>query len=333
MSRRRSRRPIFALLLWLGASPLAAQVVRLPAVEATPRQYPGRLASHPDSSTEILQVPGETGAARQADRPPDARDGVFQKLIFEGTWLAGGGQRGLGESELELRTVLAFPCPTRDSPLIITPGFAVHYTDGPAGVDLPPRLFDAYTQFRWMHRLTPRWAVDLAVTPGVFSDFQQGSDDALRITGHGVVAWTCTPTAKIILGAAYLDRQDVGVLPVAGLIWKPHRDAKFELTFPRPRIARRVYWSGAYTDAVQDWIYVAGEFGGGTWAIAPAAGGTDVVNIRDFRIILGAERKVIGGLDARFEVGYVFGRKIEFDTATPDFEPTDTVMLRGGLTY
>jgi hypothetical protein len=45
------------------------------------------------------------------------------------------------------------------------------------------------------------------------------------------------------------------------------------------------------------------------------------------------ERKITGGLSSRFEIGYVFGRRIKYTSDTPDFHPSDTVMLRGGLTY
>ena len=114
-------------------------------------------------------------------RPPGARAGVFQKLTLTNTWLAWGGGDDLGINSLDLRTVLAFPFPTEDSPLIVTPGFGVHYLDGPVTVDLPPRLYDAYVQFRWMRQFTPRFGFDAAVTPGVYSDFQKGNDEALRI--------------------------------------------------------------------------------------------------------------------------------------------------------
>jgi len=303
----------------------------LPAV-APEEGYAGRLVSHPDSPAELLQAPGTSGLKLEPERPPGARPGVFQKAIFTGSWLASGGGRGYGISDLELKTVLALPCPTRESPLVITPGFAVHYLDGPAGVDLPPRLYDAYTQFRWLHRPVPRLGIDLAVTPGVFSDFRHSSDQMLRITGHGVAAWEWTERLKVLLGVGYFDRLDVNVLPVGGIIWTPNEEVTFELLFPRPRIARRIYWAGAYGQHVQDWLYMAAEFGGATWAIARSSS-TDLVNYRDFRILLGVERKVIGGLGARLEVGYVLGRKIQYAGATPEFEPTDTVMLRGGLTY
>jgi len=329
------KRPILlsaAVVLFLSAVPLEAQVVRLPPV-VPDEPNPIRLASHPDSAAEAILAPGKVEVIEDLDMPRDARPGMFQKLVFESAWLAGGKGDNLGITELELEAILAFPFPSRKSPLIVTPGLAVHYLHGPTSSDLPPRVYDAYAQFRWMHRLTPRLGIDLAVTPGVFSDFQQSTDEAIRIPGHGAAVWTWTPKLKLLLGAAYLDREDVSVLPIAGVIWQPHEDVKYELTFPRPRIARRVYFWGAHGEDVQDWIYVAGELGGGTWAIARASGANDVFNYRDYRLILGLQRRVLFGLDSRLEVAYIFGRKIQYLSSTPDIYPSGTVMVRGGLTY
>lgn len=41
---------------------------------------------------------------------------------------------------------------------------------------------------------------------------------------------------------------------------------------------------------------------------------------------------MIGGLDARIEVGYAFARELQF-ADRPDVELTDTVLVRGGLKY
>ncbi len=143
----------------------------------------------------------------------------------------------------------------------------------------------------------------------------------------------CAPNAKILFGVAYLDREDVPILPVGGLLWYPHPDLKIELAVPRPRIARRIYWQGAFTDDVQDWAYVAGEFGGGTWAIRRVDGTNDLFTYRDYRLILGLQRKAIRGLDANLELGYVFSRAIEYAGTSPDVHPSDTLMLRLGFTY
>jgi len=325
------------LLIWLNVVvlPLAAQVVRLPEVIPEEEKYPGQLVSHPDSSAEILQAPGGTAADVPVEPPQsDVRPGMFQKLIFNGTWLArGSSSRGFGQNDLESKIILALPCPTRDSPLVITPGFTVHYLDGPVGVDLPPRLFEAYTQFRWLSQVTPQWGLDLAITPGVYSDFNQSSGDSFRLTGHGAAAWTYNPTTKIVFGAAYLDLPDNSVIPIGGVIWTPNEETKFALLFPNPKISRRIHCFDNLNKDVETWVYIAGEFANDAWAIAHSDGGNDLVVLRDNRVILGLERKTHCGLTANVEVGYVFGRRIRFNSDLPDFLPEDTVLLRGGLMY
>jgi len=317
------------------ASPLSAQVVRLPDVIPDNGKYPGQLISHPDSSAELLQAPGDSAADIPTEPPrSDVRPGMFQKLIFSGTWLARGpGSSGFGQNDLESKLILALPCPTRESPLVITPGFTVHYLDGPTNVDLPPRLFEAYTQFRWLSQVTPEWGLDLAITPGVYSDFNQGSDEAFRLTGHGAAAWTYNPTTKIVLGAAYLDRPDYNVIPIGGVIWTPNDDVRFELLYPEPKISRRIHLFDSTNKDVETWAYITGEFAGDVWAMAHQDGTNDRVFIRDSRVILGLQRKTYSGLTANREGGYVFGRHIQFNSGMPDFDPADTILLRAGLMY
>jgi hypothetical protein len=318
---------------------LYAQVVRLPAVEPPDRSPPGQLVSHPDSSSQILQAPGLSDVAPasppsdEPQIPPGVRNGVFQKVLGNATWLAPGGADGMGMYDLQVESIFALPCPTRNSPMVITPGFAVHYLQGPQNVDLPPQLHEGYAQFRWLSQVHPKLGLDLAVTPGWYSDWNQDSSQALRITGHAATAWTWTDNAKIVLGAAYLDRPDVEVIPIGGLMWTPNPEVSFDLVFPHPKISQRVYWAGEYGDDVQDWAYIAGEFAGDAWAIRRTDGTNDMVVLSDYRVILGLERKVTSGVSSRFEVGYVFGRRIRYSSDTPNFYPTDTVLLRAALTY
>ena len=289
--------------------------------------------SYPDSTAETVQAPGESEVETPSDLPFDARSGMFQKLIFTGTWLARTGPDSLGMSELELSSVLAFPIPSRSFPLIVTPGFGVHYLEGPESRDLPPRVYDAYAQFRWMRRLSPSWGIDLAITPGVFSDFEQSSDEAFRITGHAATAWTASPTLDFVLGAAYIDRQTTKVLPIAGIVWKPNNDVKFDLVFPHPRIARRDLPRGCMHRRRAGLGLRVGRTGRRHLGRPAQRRRSDMVDYTDYRLILGAEHKALGRLDYLIEVGYVFGRKIRFASDTPRLDPNDTVMVRGGVTY
>ncbi|MBN1589130.1 MAG: hypothetical protein JW888_06425 [Pirellulales bacterium] len=292
------------------------------------------LASNPEATTHF-ELPLEKQIEENIwDRPIDARNGFFQEFYFDNTWLCGGtAPHHLGEYQGEIRGKFALPLPNRRHPLLLMPGFAVHYLEGPKGAELPPRLYDAYLQFRWLHKLSSRWSADLSVTPGLYSDFEQNSDEALRISGHFGAMWDWTPTAKIALGVAYLDRQDYRVLPFAGLVWEPSPDLLFELMVPRPKIARRVYWYGAMTEEVQDWVYLAGELGGGSWAIRRNDDTDDVATYSDLRLVLGLEHKVLFGLDYYVEMAYLFARKLKFESAMPELVPSDTIMLRAGMTY
>ena len=329
---------ILCLLVSLTPAPLAAQVVRLPAVAPDDGAVPGQLVSHPDSSSEILQAPGELDVApatpptTEPQLPPGVRNGFFQKLLFDSTWLAPGGADGMGVTDLHLEAIFAAPCPTIKSPLVLTPGFAVHYLDGPANSGLPPQLYESYLQFRWLCQATPKWGIDLSLTPGVYSDFDQDSGKAFRLTGHAAAAYTWDDKTKFVFGAAYLDRPDEEAIPIGGVVWTPNEDWNFDLIFPNPKISRRVWAPWDAEGKSEHWAYLACEFWGDAWDVKLSNGLIEQVVLSDARIILGIEHKMPGGLNSHVEIGYVFDRHIRYSDATYIY-PTPTLMLRGGLTY
>lgn len=290
-----------------------------------------------DQQSEVIVIEPECAPEKKNiwNRPVDARNTFFQQANFTATWLARGkADRDFGETELELKGYFALPLPNKRHPMMLMPGFAVHYLDGPKEIDLPARLYDTYLQFRWAHKLNKKWAAAISVTPGVFSDFKQGTDEAIRITGSGGVMWDWSPKLQLIFGVAYLDRDDLRILPAAGVVWKPNTEWEFAITVPRPSISHRVFWWGEFEEEKQDWFYVAGELGGGTWAALDVA--TDrsyQLTYRDLRLILGLERRVLFAPDWRVEVAYCFVRKIDNNIGLPISHPSSTVMVRGGLVY
>ena len=181
--------------------------------------------------------------------------------------------------------------------------------------------------------MTPQWGLDFAVTPGVYSDFNQASNKAFRLSAHAAAAWTWNEQAKIAFGVAYLDMPDTNFIPIGGLIWTPSKDLDFDLVFPTPKISRRVYWRGQYGDAGAGLGLHGGRVRQRRLGHQAKRRGQHPSLFRDYRFILGMERKVIGGLSSRLEVGYVFGRRVRYTNDTPDYYPADTVMVRGGLTY
>lgn len=119
----------------------------------------------------------------------------------------------------------------------------------------------------------------------------------------------------------YLDRGDVKLLPVFGLIALPGENVRLELVFPRPRVVFQL------NDRNQ--LYVSGELGGGTWAIERATGDDDLATYRDLRLCIGLQHldDENGGCSS-IEIGYLFDRRLEYASGQGDYSPADTAMIR-----
>ena len=134
----------------------------------------------------------------------------------------------------------------------------------------------------------------------------------------------------LLFGVVYLDRNDLPVLPGVGLTWTPNPDWRLDLIFPRPKLARRLVFLPRQRE---EWVYLAGSLGGRTWAVERPSGDSDQLTLRDYRLSLGWERILDGGSGLFVEIGYVFGRELEYEDVpvTQSFE--DAVMIRGGVNY
>jgi len=263
----------------------------------------------------------------------------LQEIRARETWLAGDSNTDpleLDVNDVEISGTFAFPFFYNQSPLLVTPGFAVHYWGGPNSVaetgfaDLPPRTYDAYLDFAWHPQVTTWLGANLGVRTGVYSDFEQFNSRSLRIMGRALGILTFSPTVQIAAGVVYLDRNEIKLLPAGGVIYTPSEDRRFEILFPNPKVARRFTTVGT----VDVWGYVAGELGGGSWTVDRTAGFNDSVDYNDLRVILGIETLGLSGFKANFEVGYVFNREVVYRFGPPaQFDPDDTVMVRAGLAY
>lgn len=288
----------------------------------------------PDDVAPPGQPPQEFEPPAGRKLPPGAKSGPLQQAIFTITDLPRLGSSGLGLLTLDTSLTIGVPAPTINSPLLVTPGFGSTFIDemnGPSDPGLPSQLYENWIQARWLTKIGNRFGVDLAVAPGWYSDFVNDSSQAFRITGHGFGAWEANADLRIVAGVIYLDRHDVNMLPAGGLLWTPDEKRRFELVFPRPRMA----WKISENQHSAHWLYLAGEFGGNQWAVRRDSGANDVVVYHDYRLLLGLERRPAElGLNWRFETGWVTGRLVEYYiTDTADYHPSDTFLVRCGIWY
>jgi len=288
----------------------------------------------PDDVAPPGQPPQEFEPPAGRKLPPGAKPGALQQAIVTVTELPRLGSDGLGLTTIDTSLTIGLPAPTVDSPLLLTPGFGATFVDevpGPTDPGLPAGLYDAWLQARWLRKVGSRLGVDLAVAPGWYSDMQNSSAQALRITGHGFGAWEWNESLRVVAGVIYLDRDDVNMLPAGGLLWTPDEGRRFELLFPRPRLA----WRVAREARAAHWLYLAGEFGGNQWAVRRDDGADDVVVYHDYRLLAGWERRPEDlGANWRLETGWVTGRLVEYYvTDTADYHPADTFLVRLGVWY
>ncbi len=260
----------------------------------------------------------------------------LQELRLRDTQLLGIGSSStsLSVNDVETSATFAFPFFGSNAPLLITPGFGMHFFGGPQTgppdfADLPARTYDAYLDAGWHPQITPWLAANLGVRGGAYTDFDTFNTHSIRIMGRGLGIVTLTPTVQIAAGLVYIDRVRVKMLPAGGIIWTPNPDARYEILFPNPKLARR--WSTLGNTDV--WVYVSGEYGGGSWTIQRQDGSSDQADYDDIRVNLGIEAYGLRGQHYFFETGFAFDRKVIYRSGSPTFNAADTVMLRGGLSY
>ena len=198
-------------------------------------------------------------------------------------------------------------------------GMGFHFLSGPDQTDMPARLFDFSLGYQVRERLGPL-AFDVAAAVLAASDFKGSAREGILFPSHAVGFLTVGPATDVVFGVNFLDRGDVKLLPVAGLIWIPNPEMRFELVFPRPRAVFQL------TDRYC--LYLAGELGGGTWAIERVALGSDLATYHDLRACIGLEYLENDGQRSAFEIGYLFDRRLEYSSGSGDMHLDDAVMLR-----
>ncbi len=240
------------------------------------------------------------------------------------TWVI-GDRDGLGWFSLEDQGALGYWGPEGFGSML---GYSIHFLEGPERTDLPPRLYGLHYGLRWRDRVTECWGYEVAVAPGVYSDFEDSAREGLRVQGHGFVMWTLD-VVQFVLGIDYLDRDTIKLLPIAGFVWEPSDATRIELVFPRPRIARLV----GRNQARDRWLYVGAEYGGDSWAVERTTGFADVVTLNEIQITFGLESDRFRGRSSGFEIGLHVDRELEFRSGAGNFRPTNTFAFRWGSRF
>ena len=330
---------LLALMLVLAQGEARGQSVSPSPVVPAVNPPPGRPLPDPTDTPGERPVGWSSPFIASPDTypepPPEALPpppSLIQEGRLDATWLAGGGTNGLGTADFEAFTILHVPFVDGVAPLRVTPYAAARYWYAPdSGVapGLPTELYDLNVELAWRPRLAEWLFADLAVTPGLYTDFKHVDSESFQMRGRGVAIVAFSRELQIAGGVMYTNRNKTKILPAGGVIWNQSPDTRWFLVFPQPKVSHRF----ATVDGTQYWGYVAGEFGGGRWEVRRADGENDSLDYTDLRAVLGVEAITARGVKGHADVGYVFARTVNFSSAPSDYRPQSTVMLRLGVGF
>lgn len=337
------------------SSPMYSAPVGAPPANALPYSYAPPVSQAPVAPAYSYNAPPGSPGFSTEQSPLGWQSGTYgyesndgavtryrqlvARLRFEHTLLMGDNTvDSFGMNRSEIASTFALPVGgSIETPLLVTPGFAFNWLDGPEsdptadprGPDQPARVYDAYLDFAYNPRWTPEFGAELGFRTGVWSDFKRFDEDSLRLLGRGLGVVSVTPQFELLAGAVYLDRLRVKLLPAGGIRWRPAPEWDLYLVFPNPKI-RRTWFS---TSTADWWIYLAGEYGGGSWTV-DRPGLDDRTDYNDIRAVLGLEWQTPTQATGHLEIGYVFDREFRFDSGQPGrFKLDDAVMFRAGIGF
>ena len=237
----------------------------------------------------------------------------FRNRQSQWTWVA-AGQYGFGMFSMQDTGYLE-----SDDRSGFNFGLGLHFLKGPIKPDLHPRLWDFTIGYQHRGALGYGIAYDVAFNFGIFSDFEDSARDGVRFPSHAVLAAQALPGVEWLFGIDYLDRDDYELLPVAGMRITAFDGWVINAAIPEPEIQ---WW---YSDAAM--IYFAGRLGGGTWDIEYVNAGNDVMNYRQWELVLGSA-SMDEGKRSSMEFGFLTDRQLEFRSGRPTLELPDVWMFR-----
>ncbi len=257
---------------------------------------------------------------------------------MRGTYLYGKDKDDLAMTEAEASTTAYFANFLGISNgLRVTPGFAFHWTDGPEAPetsDVPARLYSGYLDFGLNPQFNQVFSAELTARVGIYTDFQSFNEDSIRLLGSAVGIYQASPEIALKIGAAYIDRVKIKLLPAVGILWTPNSQTRWDIFFPAPKLSN--YWTTIGNRQV--WWYIGGEYGGGSWSIEreenPEVGADERIDINDIRAFAGLEWWSLNRAYGFAEVGYVFDREVVYFHVPGDTLHVDeTFMVRAGISW
>lgn len=278
----------------------------------------------------IVQMLESNGARLDEAELSRFKPQVLQSIAISVGRLHDLGKSTLSSTHLDVSIGTGIPLGSMDNILGVKPRARIDWIDAAAGIEVPEELYQFELQLFYRRPINERLSAIAVVSPSIRSDLTT-SENALRVFALGILNWEYIPDRLTLsVGAVYLGRADLPVLPAAGLTWRPNRETIFDLQFPRPKFARRLAKNGSQSET---WCYISTGLGGGTWGVSRNAALNDELSLSDLRLLFGVEKIVDGGGGWFAEAGYAFHRRLEYESDDLRIHLGDAAVLHAGWRY
>jgi hypothetical protein len=175
---------------------------------------------------------------------------------------------------------------------------------------------------------TDDWMFWGNITPALFTDFEELSNDDYRTLFHGMAMYRWRSNVEFALGAAY-DRQfgEDELYPMGGVVWRIGEEWELNLVLPMPRIT--------YAPSRTFQLFADVRPEGDYWNVSDEDLDEEFdFRLEGFRAALGFEYRVAPHVWLHLAAGSAFERKYEIeesDARTFESDAEDTYFVRGGL--
>lgn len=279
--------------------------------------------------------------ASGSSAPSGARRGVWQGGSVDLDFLP--QHDGLGYRSIDASGKLGLPSPIKGHFILFSPSAAYYDVEVPDSRRIANEDLELYSTGASFSYVVPR-SQDLMYNATVGlkwnGDGKAHDSESLNVFGLGLAIWNASDEWKWLFGAAYSESGDIHVVPFVGAIWKPREDLTFDLSFPAPKIAKRLDFL-PYSDESSYWAYVGGSIGSFTGVFEPL-GTPDAdaakVEYRGFRALVGVEKQTTEALGGAAELGVSFGQKYEIESLNGPYwrekrSPDPNLFLRTKLSF
>ena len=207
--------------------------------------------------------------------------------------------------------------------------FGASFLEGDTQLYLPGELYTAGGGLKAVKRINDDWKFIGGFNINYKGD-GEATSDVINLSGVGMLQWEKSEQHQWMFGVVATGIDDLPVLPVVGVTWKPNEDWEVSLGMPQTRVARRVHWFGSHQDT---WLYTGFlGAGGGSYAVRRPDGMDDLLTINEYPLALGIERR---SFRAKWflEAGVVVGRQLEYEHSGEKERLGEGAYLRAGLKY